>query len=95
MLEITRFRLRPDADLDAFLGADARLQTEFAYQQPGLARRTTARGSDEGWIVVDIWASAAQADACAEVWGSDSCVAEWLSFVDPESVSNERFWPLD
>jgi hypothetical protein len=94
VIEITRFRLNEGADEDSFLAADARLQTEFAYQQPGLRRRTAARGVDGSWIAIDIWDSDAAADACAARWASDPVVAEYLSFVEPGSVKNERFWPL-
>jgi hypothetical protein len=64
VIEIMRFRLPPGADEAAFLAADRRVQEEFAYHQPGLLRRTTARGQDGGWIVIDLWRSAADADAC-------------------------------
>src|SRR5262245_44247260 len=54
VIETMTFRLRDGADEAGFRAADQRLQTEFAYQQPGLLRRTTATG-DDGWIVVDLW----------------------------------------
>jgi hypothetical protein len=65
VIEIMRFRLAPGRDEAEFIAADRRLQQEFAYQQPGLVRRTTARGADGDWVVIDLWRSAADADACA------------------------------
>jgi hypothetical protein len=41
VIETMTFRLRPGVDEAEFLGVDKRLQSEFAYQQPGLVRRTT------------------------------------------------------
>lgn len=95
VLEITRFRLTSPADPEAFLAADRRLQTEFAYAQPGLLRRTTAQGADGWWIVVDLWRSADDADACAGRWDSDPVVAAFRARIDASTVVNERFTTLD
>ena len=78
-----RFRLAPGGDEATFIAADRRLQQEFAYQQPGLLRRTTARGAD-GWVVIDLWRSAADADACAARWDSDPVVAAFMALVDAD-----------
>lgn len=90
-----RFRLAPGSDEADFIAADRRLQQEFAYQQPGLLRRTTARGAGGGWIVIDLWRSAADADACAARWDSDPAVGAFMALVDGSSVTSERFRPLD
>jgi len=95
MIEILRFRLRPDADEAAFLAADREVQTGFAYHQPGLLRRTTARSGDGGWIVIDFWRSEGEADACEARWGHDAIAAAFLSFVDRPTVRSERFTELD
>jgi hypothetical protein len=95
VIEIMRFRLAPGGDEAELTAADRRLQQEFAYQQPGLLRRTTARGTDGGWIVIDLWRSASDADACAVRWDSDPAVAAFMALVDGSSVTIERFWPLD
>jgi hypothetical protein len=88
-----RFRLAAGVTDATFLAIDGRLQVEFAYQQKGLLRRTTARNGDD-WIVVDIWASEAEADACSERWGSDPVVAEFMALLDPASISSERYFPI-
>ena len=90
-----RFRLGPGGDEAELIAADRRLQQEFAYQQPGLLRRTTARGADGSWIVIDLWRSASDADACAARWDSDPVVGAFMALVDGSSVTSERFWPLD
>ena len=90
-----RFRLRPGVDDDTFRRADARLQAEFAYQQPGLGRRTTARGVDGEWIVIDLWRSAADAEACAARWDADPVVASFMALVDAGTVRTERYRELD
>jgi hypothetical protein len=95
VIEIMRFRLPPDGDEAAFLAADRRVQQEFAYQQPGLLRRTTARGEDGGWIVVDLWRSAADADACDARWESDERTQAFMALLDSASVAIERYQELD
>jgi hypothetical protein len=95
MIELLMFRLRPGADEAGFLEADRRVQTDFAYQQPGLLRRTTARGSGGDWVVIDLWRSAADADACDARWPSDPVAADFMTFVDPATVQTKRYVPFD
>jgi hypothetical protein len=91
VIEILRFALVEGADEVAFLEADKLVQVEFAYQQPGLLRRTTARADDGTWVVVDLWQSAEQAEACNERWGADAVTAAFMSFVAEGSVTVERY----
>ena len=98
VIETMTFRLREDADEAAFLAVDKRLQSDFAYQQPGLVRRTTARGQGaraNEWLVVDLWWSADAADACAQRWDGDPLAQELMSFVDRDSVDVRRYADLD
>ena len=95
MIEILRFRLSDGADEDAFLVADREVQSEFAYQQPGLVRRTTARGEHGEWVVVDLWRSVEEADMCSGRWGQDPVTAAFMRFVASESVTVERFFERD
>ncbi|HMC70919.1 MAG TPA: hypothetical protein VKJ07_17310 [Mycobacteriales bacterium] len=75
--------------------ADARMQTDFAYQQPGLARRTTARDRDGRWCVVTLWASYDDATAAESAAESDDVAQTFWSLVDRDSVSVQRFTLLD
>jgi hypothetical protein len=95
VIEIMRFRLPAGADEAAFLTADRRVQQDFAYQQPGLLRRTTARAEDGGWIVIDLWRSAADADACDARWEHDEVTQAFMSLLDRSSVAVERYQELD
>jgi hypothetical protein len=91
VIELMQFRLLPEASVDEFLTADHRLQTEFAYQQPGLLRRTTARGNDGEWVVIDHWRSAELAYACSEQWEHDEIAQAFMRFVDSASVRVQRY----
>lgn len=97
IVETLTFRLAHGVDDDAFLTADRRVQTEFAYRQPGLLRRTAARSTVDGreWIVIDLWATAADADACDARWATDPVAAEFMACVDAASVRAARFETLD
>lgn len=95
VIEILTFRLAAGADETDFLEADRAVQTEFAYQQPGLLRRTTARGADGSWLVIDIWRSLEDADACNRIWGQDEWTSRFMSLVDTSSVRTARYEQLD
>jgi hypothetical protein len=94
VIETMTFRLVEGTDEDAFLAVDKRLQSDFAYQQPGLLRRTLARGVGDRageWVVVDLWAGGAEADACAVRWDDDPRAQEFMALVDPSSVEVRRY----
>ena len=95
VIEILRFRLRTGADEEAFVAADKRLQAEFAYQQPGLLRRTVARGEGQEWVVLSLWATPDSADAGDMLWAPDDTCRAFRSFIDPGTVRSERFVELD
>lgn len=93
MIEIMRFRLAPGVDENEFVRIDKELQESFAYQQPGLLRRTTAKG-DGTWIVIDLWRSEEDADACGAKWDEADLPRRFMSMVDPDSVATERYDPI-
>jgi hypothetical protein len=95
VIEIMSFRLSPGTSEAAFLAADRRVQEEFARHQPGLMSRTTARGEDGGWIVIDLWRSAADADACDTRWEHDPVTQGFMALLDRSSVTTERYQQLD
>jgi hypothetical protein len=95
VIEIMTFRLRAGADEAAFLEADRRVQTEFAYRQPGLLRRTTARSDDRQWIVIDLWQSDNVVDAAGERSDVDPTTTEFMALVQGESVRIQRYATLD
>jgi hypothetical protein len=90
-----RFRLRAGVEEREFLQADARLQSDFAYQQPGLLRRTTARTEDGEWLVIDLWRSRSDSEACASRWEGDSVVQAFMALIDEASIQTGRYDELD
>jgi hypothetical protein len=94
MIEIMSFRLAAGTDEAAFRAADRSVQNEFAGQQSGLLRRTTARSSNGDWIVIDRWRSEQDSDACAALWGQDQVTATFMAFLDPATIQNTRYAEL-
>lgn len=92
IVEITTFRLAPDADGGDFLRADQDVQTELYSPAPGFLRRTTARGADGEWVVVTLWRSEADADA---VDGGHPAARAFARLVAPDSLTVRRYEPLD
>ncbi|MGI8491413.1 MAG: hypothetical protein ACR2NJ_01465 [Acidimicrobiales bacterium] len=94
MIEILTFHLRPGVEEPAFLATDKAVQADFAYQQPGLLRRTTAKGEDGNWVVIDLWSSAEAADSADQRWGTDPATARFSSMLDRGTVTSARYHEL-
>jgi hypothetical protein len=90
VIEIITFRLRVGADVSAFRAIDARVQTEVAYQCPGLLRRTLARDGDR-WLVLQIWANGTDCDDGARACSSSSLGETFTAFIDPSTLVVDRF----
>lgn len=93
VIEVTAFTLVGDEA--EFLAADARMQSDFAYQQPGLLRRTTARGSDRQWLVLTMWRDDASAEAADGRAREDDVARAFAAFAEPGSVRTKRYTPLE
>lgn len=93
VVEVTAFQL--SGDEEAFRAVDARMQTDFAYQQPGLLRRTTARGDDGQWLVLTLWSDDASAEAGARSALDDPVAREFASYAAPGSTRTKRFTLLE
>ncbi len=94
VIECTTFRPRADVTEAALMAADASVQTGFAYLQPGLVRRTTARSTDGEWLVVTIWESDDAADAAQRASTTADVVAEFAALLEPGTVTTRRFATL-
>jgi len=93
VLEVCTFSAQGDDG--ALRAADARMQTDFAYQQPGLRRRTTARGDGDRWCVVTLWDSAERAEQAAQAAEHDEVATAFWALVDRDSVRVERYTLLE
>ena len=95
MIVITTFRLRPETDEEAFLALDTRVQTELAYHESGLVRRTTARSVGGTWLVIEIWRSEGDADASASDRAVSSVHVDYLTLIDGQTLESDRFATFD
>jgi hypothetical protein len=94
-IEIMTFRLRPETTEADFLAADRRVQVEFAYHQPGMVRRTTARTPDGDWVVIDLWASADDAANYVDGWNREPGPQAFMALIDEASVKTRAYQTLD
>ncbi len=95
VITVTRFRLRPGVDETEFRELDARYQTQFCYQQPGLLRRTVARSEDGEWLALDLWRSAADAEHALGRATADPIAVAYADHLVAESVTVDRYLELD
>jgi len=95
MILITTFRLRPETVGEAFLALDTRVQTELAYHEAGLVRRTTARSAGGTWLVIEIWRSEDDADASASDRAESPLHVEYRSLIDGQTLQSDRFATFD
>jgi hypothetical protein len=93
VFELTTFRLADGVDDARFLAADEAFRTGFLYQQPGLARATTARGDDDEWLIAVLWADDANADAAATQASPERDALEALTA--PGSRAQHRYTLFD
>jgi hypothetical protein len=94
-IEIMTFRLRAESSEADFLAADRRVQVEFAYHQPGMVRRTTARNPDGTWVVIDLWASATDAANYVDGWNRDPAPRAFTALIDEATVETRSYETLD
>ncbi len=95
VIEVVTFRLTEGQDEARFLEADKEAHTGFFYLQPGIIRRTTAKGSDGEWLALTLWGSADDAVAAAAAAHDDPSVAPALACIDRSSVTAQVFTTLD
>jgi hypothetical protein len=95
VIETITFRLADGATEDAFLAADARVQIDFAYQQYGILRRTTARGPDGEWLVVVFWHSEDDAENAARSFADHPATKDFRAAVDRSTYAIRRYVTLD
>ena len=95
VIEILTFRLASGVDVAAFVALDARVQTEVAYQQPGLLRRTTGRNGEGRWLILQVWASTEAAAAGRDALTESAVWAGLDAMIDADSVHLERFEGID
>jgi hypothetical protein len=73
--------------VDDFVAINAAYQTEFAYQQPGLRRRTVAPGLDGEWLVLTVWSSKADVHRAHEEAAHSRVAQDFENYVEPSSKS--------
>ena len=94
IVELLTFRVRPGVDEAEVRAREARAYEEFAMQQRGILRRTTAKGHDGEWLVVHLWADLASAEAAEAAAGAHPATAALHELAEPGSLSTRRYEDL-
>ncbi len=89
------FKLRKGVSDEVLLVADRAVQTDFAYHQPGMVRRTMARGADGEWMVLDFWDSAEHAESCLVGWHGEPAPRAFTALLEEATVHTDRYETLD
>ena len=90
VVEIATMKLANGVTPEAFAGVDARVEAEHVSQQPGFVARETG-ATEDGWVAIVYWASVEDAEASMGSFASAPAAAEFMSMVDPESISMTRY----
>ena len=91
LIENATFKLVDGISTEEFLAIDARFQEDFAYQQKGFLRRTTARSDDGTWLVMNLWDSLESAEAPKNVDDCREVVEELHRCIDFSTHKVERY----
>lgn len=94
LIENATFRLAKGVKVEDFTAIDARFQEEFAYQQKGFLRRTTARSDDGTWLIVNLWDSRESAEAPKNVEHCKDVLELMHACIDFSTHKVERYETL-
>ena len=94
IIEVLTFRPRPGVTEDELRAAEGLVYEEFAMQQRGIIRRTTAVSDDGEWLVLQLWGDEPSADAADAAAASHAAVAALHGLADPDSLTSRRYRDL-
>jgi heme-degrading monooxygenase HmoA len=93
LIEIMTFRLKPDTERETFIAADAVVQSDFSYQQPGIVRRTIASADDGTWLIHTIWDSEEAAAAGSKAFSATDLCGDFLALIDATTINARTYTP--
>lgn len=93
LIEIMTFQLAPNVDIDVFIVADALVQADFSYHQPGILRRTLARADDGEWLIHTIWTSADAARAAQVAFAASDLGTDFMALIDEATIDIGSYAP--
>ncbi|HVF31962.1 MAG TPA: hypothetical protein VM933_02895 [Acidimicrobiales bacterium] len=94
IVEVLTFRPREGVTEAELRAAERRVYEDFAMQQAGMVRRTTAVSADGEWLVVQLWGDAASADAGERNAADHPATAELHALADPDTLTSRRYQDL-
>lgn len=94
VIEVTKFRLNDGTSVEDFVAINAKYQTDFAYQQVGLRRRTVAPGLGGQWLSLTVWGSKSDVHRADAEAALSTVAQEFEGCLEPSSKTVEYFKEL-
>jgi hypothetical protein len=94
VIEVMKFRLNDATSVEDFVAINAKYQTDFAYQQVGLRRRTVAPGLGGEWLSLTVWGSKSDVHRADEEVALSIVAQEFEACLEPSSKTVEYFREL-
>lgn len=91
VLEVTKFKLKPTADIGTFNKLDAQVEANFTSKQSGFISRQSAMDENGDYVVLVYWKTAKDATTSMTKFMNDGSVAEYASIIDGPSMMMSRY----
>lgn len=90
VIEVVTLKLKSGVTAAQFKSVDREIAAKYISVRSGFLSRESAPGSDNTWLAIIHWRSAADADASMKSF-SAAPPAEFLSMIEPDSVAMTRY----
>jgi len=90
VIEVVMLKLKSGVTAAQFKVVDGEIQAKYISNRSGFLSRESAPGSDNSWLAIIHWRSAADADASMKSF-SAAPPAEFISMIEPDSVVMTRY----
>ena len=87
VIELAGFELAEGINKEEFLEENEKFHISWVSQQPGFVSRVTSCDKDGKWKDVLVWQSIEQAQAASQNLMQSPEAKEWMSMMNPESLS--------
>ncbi len=92
VIEVTTFKYKTTADVNAFWARDAEIEADYTSMQPGYISRESGYSPDNNEVVVVVrWRTDEDANASMNKFMSDASVEDYAAMIDGASMKMARY----
>ncbi|MEO1218545.1 MAG: hypothetical protein AAFY45_33755 [Bacteroidota bacterium] len=91
IMEVTTFKINSEVDPATFAERDARVESDFASNQPGFIKRQSGLDEEGNYAVVVFWESISDAEASMGKFMGDPSVADYAQMIDGPTMNMSRY----